>query len=104
MYRIISISAVIALLFSICSMKSQDGPPKHPDGKRWVMNPEFSDEFNREELDATKWLDHPTWNGREPGIFLPSQVSVKDGYTQIKGEKLKKDALDLNSMFFKVKE
>ena len=54
------------------------------------MNPDFSDEFNGTALDATKWLDHhPTWKGRVPGLFMPSQVSVKDGYLQIKGEKMK---------------
>lgn len=69
-------------------------PPKPPTGKRWVMDPDFSDEFNGIQLDATKWLDHhPTWMGREPGLFLPSQISVKDGYLQIKGEKMKKDTI-----------
>lgn len=75
-------------------MFAQTGPPEPPMGKRWVMNPDFSDEFNGTELDAAKWFDyHPKWKGREPGIFLPSQVSVKDGYLQIKGEKLKKDTI-----------
>ncbi|NIJ44894.1 hypothetical protein FHR24_001333 [Wenyingzhuangia heitensis] len=73
---------------------AQSGPPQPPMGKRWVMNPDFSDEFNGTSLDAQKWFDHhPNWKGREPGIFLPSQVSVKDGYMQIKGEKLEKDTI-----------
>ncbi|MDV7187990.1 beta-porphyranase D [Lutibacter sp. TH_r2] len=86
----------IMLLFSMClfAQNGKFGPPEPPTGKRWVMNPDFSDEFNGTELDATKWYDyHPNWKGREPGIFLPSQVSVKDGYLQIKGEKLKKDTI-----------
>ncbi|WP_321827900.1 family 16 glycosylhydrolase [Maribacter dokdonensis] len=68
------------------------GPPKPPLGKRWVMNPDFSDEFNGTALDTTKWLDHhPTWIGREPGLFMKSQVSVGNGYLQLKGEMMKKD-------------
>lgn len=73
---------------------AQSGPPKPPLGKRWVLNPDFSDEFNGSKLDTSKWLDnHPTWRGREPGLFMSSQVSVKDGCLQIKGEKMKKDTI-----------
>lgn len=84
------------LIVCICllNVHAQSGPPEPPIGKRWVINPEFSDEFNGATLDSNKWYDyHPSWKGREPGIFLPSQVSVKDGYLQIKGEKLKKDTI-----------
>ncbi|WP_017446685.1 family 16 glycosylhydrolase [Gayadomonas joobiniege] len=67
-------------------------PPKPPLGKKWVLNEKFSDEFNGTELDKTKWYDyHPTWAGREPGIFLPSQITVKEGLLRIKGEKLPQD-------------
>ena len=70
------------------------GPPEPPTGQRWILNEDFSDEFNGTTLDSDKWLDHhPKWSGREPGIFLPSQISVKDGFLQIKGEKLKKDTI-----------
>jgi hypothetical protein len=69
-------------------------PPKPPKGKRWIINELFSDEFNGTKLDDTKWYDyHPKWKGREPGIFLPSQISVGGGYMMIKGEKLKKDTI-----------
>lgn len=81
-------------LFFAQAQTVSSGPPEPPLGKRWVLNPDFSDEFNGTALDTTKWYDHhPTWKGREPGIFLPSQVSVKDGFLQIKGEKLKKDTI-----------
>jgi hypothetical protein len=64
-------------------------PPRPPLGKKWVLNEQFSDEFNGTQLDKTKWYDyHPTWAGREPGIFLPSQVTVKDGLMRIQGKKL----------------
>ncbi|MDW7692443.1 family 16 glycosylhydrolase [Flammeovirgaceae bacterium SG7u.111] len=69
-------------------------PPTPPVGKRWVLNPDFSDEFNGTELDASKWFNyHPNWKGRKPGLFLPSQVSVKNGYMQIRGEKMEKDTI-----------
>ncbi|NJB83524.1 family 16 glycosylhydrolase [Wenyingzhuangia aestuarii] len=88
---------IVSLLFVfVCgiSVQAQSGPPEPPIGKRWVMNPDFSDEFNGDKLDASKWYDyHPKWKGREPGLFLASQVSVKNGYMQIKGEKLKKDTI-----------
>lgn len=90
-----NIISILILSLGICvQLYAQNGPPEPPMGKRWVMNPDFSDEFNGTQLDTTKWFDyHPKWKGREPGIFLPSQVSVKDGYLQIKGEKLKKDTI-----------
>lgn len=76
------------------------GPPEPPLGKRWVLNPDFSDEFNGDTLNELKWLDHhPTWKGRAPGLFMSSQVSVKDGYLQIKGEKMEKDTIVDNSIF-----
>ncbi len=85
-------------IFLICglgyTLSAQSGPPKPPLGKRWVLNPDFSDEFNGTTLDKTKWLDHhPRWIGRPPGLFLPSQVSVADGYLQLKGGKMKKDTI-----------
>ena len=69
-------------------------PPKPPEGKRWMYNEELSDEFNGTELDQDKWHDHhPYWVGRPPAIFLPSQVSLKDGYLQIKNRKLDSDTV-----------
>ncbi|WP_139958805.1 family 16 glycosylhydrolase [Flavicella sediminum] len=85
---------LLALLFIGFSTSLLADPPVPPVGKRWVINETFSDEFNGTKLDDTKWYDyHPKWIGRAPGIFLPSQVSVSDGYMKIKGEKLKKDTL-----------
>ncbi|WP_299547347.1 family 16 glycosylhydrolase [Seonamhaeicola sp.] len=92
---------VIVLTLCLGGMAyTQSGPPKPPVGKRWVMNPDFSDEFNGTELDTTKWLDHhPTWKGRAPGLFMRSQVSVADGYLQLKGEKMKNDTIVDNRTF-----
>lgn len=83
---------LLLLLGVACTLFAD--PPKPPLGKRWVLNPLFSDEFNGNSLDATKWYDHhPTWIGRPPGLFLSSQVSVSDGYLQIRGEKMEKDTV-----------
>lgn len=82
--------AVLILLFVMKNASAE--PPRPPLGKKWVLNEKFSDEFNGTELDKTKWYDyHPTWAGREPGIFLPSQITVKEGLMRIKGEKLPQD-------------
>ncbi|CAM4217769.1 family 16 glycosylhydrolase [Zobellia roscoffensis] len=74
--------------------ETRQGPPKPPMGKRWVLNPDFSDEFNGTELDTTKWYDHhPTWIGRPPGLFMASQVSVGDGFLKMTSKKLEKDTI-----------
>lgn len=85
---------IFTSFFTVEAQAIKTGPPKPPVGKRWVLNPDFSDEFNGNKLDATKWLDHhPTWKGRAPGLFMASQVKVADGYLQLKGEKMEKDTL-----------
>lgn len=69
-------------------------PPKPAEGTRWMLNRQFSDEFNGTELDPEKWYDyHPNWKGRQPAIFLPSQVSVADGYLRLKNRKLDSDTV-----------
>lgn len=84
---------VLILLLGIGNLLYAD-PPKPPLGKRWILNLDFSDEFNGSSLDTTKWFDHhPTWEGREPGLFMRSQVSIADGYMQIRGEKMAKDSI-----------
>lgn len=94
------ISALLLCLFGAITIHAQYGPPKPPLGKRWVLNSDLSDEFNGATLDSSKWYDyHPTWKGRAPGLFMKSQVSVKDGFLQIKGEKMKKDTIVGKSTF-----
>ena len=47
---------------------------------RWVPLPDFCDEFSGERLDAARWLDHnPTFKGRAPALFSPSNVKVRGG-------------------------
>ena len=68
--------------------------PEPPVNTRWSINADFTDEFNGDELDDSKWFDyHPRWLGREPAIFLPRSVSVKDGSMQIKNTKLAQDTM-----------
>lgn len=64
-------------------------PAPAPAGYKWVLNDEYSDEFNGAELDKTKWNDHfPGWQGRVPGLFVPEAISVDDGYLQIRSHVL----------------
>ena len=51
-----------------------------PETGRWEPIPQFTDEFNGSTLDPHKWNDHnPNWAGREPGLFWPGNVKVRDG-------------------------
>ena len=51
-----------------------------PPGSQWQPIPELTDEFEGNQLDATKWHDHnPGWKGRQPGFFSPKNVTVSDG-------------------------
>jgi len=61
-----------------------DGPPPAPEGHVWVVSKAFSDEFNGDRLDKSKWHDHhPHWKGRPPAKFMPSAVSVSGGMLKI---------------------
>ncbi|MEO0470617.1 MAG: family 16 glycosylhydrolase [Bacteroidota bacterium] len=68
--------------------------PSPPEGMQWELQVDYSDEFNGLNLDSTKWMNHhPYWVGRPPAIFLPSQVSVQNGYLQIQNKKLEQDSI-----------
>ena len=58
-----------------------------------MKNDKFSDEFNGNELDKTKWFDRsPYWvDGRAPATFRARTVSVNDGCLQIKNDLLRED-------------
>ncbi len=64
--------------------------PAPPDGLKWVVNPDFTDEFNGRKLDSAKWFDKsPYWtNGRPPATFKADTVSVSDGELLIKNRRL----------------
>ena len=64
--------------------------PKAPPGFRWAQQNELTDEFEGTKLDTQKWYDHnPNWGGRPPGKFMPSSLSVKDGYLHVQCKPLR---------------
>ncbi len=102
-----SLSLLLSIVLSVTIVKAQDVPtidkagkcypttqpivsiPLPPINQRWVLNEQFSDEFNGETLDKNKWYDvHPDWMGREPGLFESKNVRVKDGCLELHGEKM----------------
>ncbi|MEM7145323.1 MAG: family 16 glycosylhydrolase [Verrucomicrobiota bacterium] len=75
---------IFGLLTVVAGVAPAQSPPDSPPGYRWEVNEDLTDEFNGTTLDKAKWHDHnPKWAGRKPGKFVPSAVSVKDGYLQI---------------------
>jgi len=88
----------VFLLFVLLSLnaEAQIAPvaPEPPLNMRWIINEDYTDEFNGGELDLNKWYDyHPRWVGRSPAIFLPSQVGVADGKLRIQNAKLARDTV-----------
>lgn len=78
------------LPFLVCLFLSQiilAGPPEPKIGYRWVLNKQYSDEFNGNKLDASKWnKTFKGWKGRRPAKFEPKTISVKNGTMQIKNQ------------------
>jgi beta-glucanase (GH16 family) len=73
----LAMPVALSVALTITSAVAVAGPPKT--GK-WKPIPELTDEFKGTKLDATKWHDfNPGWKGREPALFRPSNVSVRDG-------------------------
>ncbi len=76
--------------------------PLPPVGQRWVVNEQFSDEFNGTELDETKWRNtHPSWIGRAPGLFTPENIAFRDGCMVLHGEKMDSDTV-INGQTFNI--
>ncbi len=68
--------------------------PLPPTNQRWIVNEQYTDEFNGEDLDEQKWHRvHPTWIGRKPGLFMADNVSFSDGCMVLKGEKMDRDTI-----------
>jgi len=58
--------------------------PACPLPGNWELNTTFSDEFNVNRLDDTKWWDfNPAWHGRKPAYFDRRNVKVKGGMLQL---------------------
>ncbi len=81
---------LLALVF--CRPAAADVPQpaaEAPAGHRWVANDAYTDEFDGNELDRTKWNDlFPGWEGRPPGLFVAENVSVRDGHLEIRSTPL----------------
>ncbi len=68
--------------------------PLPPMGERWVLNEQFSDEFDGQELNTNKWLyTHPTWIGRPPALFIKENVAVEDGNLVLGCSKMRGDTV-----------
>lgn len=87
-------SNLIVLLLLCVTLSVLAQPPEPKVGYRWILNQALSDEFDDTVLNDTKWHDHiPTWVGRAPAIFLPSQLSLSDGLLEIRNKKLDSDTV-----------
>ncbi|MCU0404269.1 MAG: family 16 glycosylhydrolase [Chitinophagaceae bacterium] len=69
------------LLISLSgNSQKEDSYPACPLGPEWILNSNFSDEFNGRQFDAAKWWDfNPAWVGRKPAFFSRENVNVKNG-------------------------
>lgn len=87
------ITLLAILITSIFGSEIKAEPPEPEVGTRWILNHQYSDEFNGTELDKTKWRPYyDGWKGRNPGKFVPKAVSVKNGYMQIENGIIKRKA------------
>ncbi|MCJ8163293.1 family 16 glycosylhydrolase [Pontibacter sp. E15-1] len=79
------------LVLMACTNMLYAIPPLPPLGYRWVLQAEFSDEFDGNRLDKGKWYTHyPGWEGRRPALFEPGAVSQQNGMLLIRSGVLDK--------------
>lgn len=98
--EIVAVATGIALLTLVLATSCQTIPagPKNPtfaegenpcpEGQRWVLVENMSDEFNGKKVDLEKWQVEPNengwnWDGRVPALFQAERVSVGDGSMNI---------------------
>ncbi|MFZ5830379.1 MAG: glycoside hydrolase, partial [Planctomycetota bacterium] len=83
-----TLASLTALLLASPALAA---PPPAPAGYKWAVNQAFTDEFNGEKLDTTKWHDHhPRWKGRPPAKFVPQNVVVNSGSLELRNSVLEK--------------
>ena len=93
--RRLSILTVLTFLLVASSLYAQDDAPKCPLGDAYEFAPEFSDEFNGDSLDYSKWNDfNPAWRGRKPALFSRENVKVADGALQLTASLMKPEEVD----------
>jgi len=57
---------------------------------KWTLDPKFSDDFTAATIDLNRYVlssSFKDWIGRKPGLFVPENVSFKDGALRIKLDK-----------------
>jgi hypothetical protein len=69
-----------------------------PEGKKWELVENMSDEFNGSSLDLAKWQAKPRgngwmWDGRPPGFFHERNVKVKDGKMNVTVSEMEKPTI-----------
>jgi beta-glucanase (GH16 family) len=75
-----------SLIFSKGVSAQQSNSPACPMGEQWIFSPQFSDEFDDDNLDKEKWMDLvPVWYGRKHtrALFSEDNVVVRDGTLQL---------------------
>lgn len=88
----------IIMLFLGCffgALQAQEAPyflkdedPK-PDGGKWKLVKNMSDEFDGSRIDEKKWqISGQGWIGRAPGLFQAENIHVSDGSVKITVKKL----------------
>ncbi|WP_298488111.1 family 16 glycosylhydrolase [uncultured Maribacter sp.] len=88
------------VLFAQNAPQFKKGEDPKPDGTKWKLIKEMSDEFNGKKVDEKKWqISGQGWIGRAPGLFLPENVKVKNGALEITTTKMEKDVVKNGKTF-----
>ncbi len=95
------------ILFVVCGVLHAQKSPTFvqgdnplPQGKKWKLIKNMSDEFKGKKIDESKWqISGQGWIGRAPGLFLANNVSVADGNLKIKTTKLPKPVIKRGKTF-----
>ncbi len=75
-------ACALASLVVACGTKTKEfpSPTLAIPQTGWQYSLEYSDEFDGEKLDRTKWHDtNPNWLGRKPALFMAKNVRLEDG-------------------------
>ena len=69
-----------SVFFSTKTLSQNNKLPISKINGNWVLDQKFSDEFNTNSIDQTKWWDfNPQWHGRRPAHFARSNVKLRKG-------------------------
>ena len=67
------------------------GEDPKPKDTKWKLVKNMSDEFKGKTINNKKWqYEGQNWKGRSPGLFLPENINVSDGFLKIKTTLLEK--------------